>query len=121
MATRIRFPTASKLQRKLALQRMRQSWEDPLKLIPAEVAVFRYQEWWVRAGRYLLWFVIIFTTLSIILTLTASNYYYLYFMSPSPISNNYDFCAEKALRYNTFVQYFSGVLIFILVCFMIAA
>jgi hypothetical protein len=119
--TNVKFPLKSSLQRKLVLQKMRRDWEDPLKLIPAEVSLFRYQQWWAHGGRFLLWILLLFTSLSMILALATANYFFLYFVSPSPASGGYDYCAFKASRYDVFVKFFVGLLLFLLACFVIVA
>ena len=114
------FAGKSPSERSAVLRKMRRDWEEPLALIPAEISLYRFREWWGRGGKLLLWAVHVFTIICVVLTLAMANYFYQFFILPSPLSNSFDFCARLPLRHANFSLYFSVQLVFVLICFFVA-
>jgi hypothetical protein len=62
-------------QKKVKALRERRNWKDPLQLLHAEVAMFKFRVWWSR-GRVIFIIVFFSTITSVILAICIANLFY---------------------------------------------
>lgn len=109
----------AKVKRDTRRKRKDWNWRGNTDVTYADICRYRFRAWF-RRGKVLLFLIFIGTTFSIGLVLTVGNLFFEYFMMPTPVSGNFDYCATRVAHYTQFTYWIAIEFALVVASFLIA-